>query len=226
MATEPRAGARALTGEGSQGADLTGAVFAADRLTTAHLCDVAPYGVAMSPRIAAVWAGARASGPAFTVRVAPGDNASLHAAIAAAEPGDFLVVDGAGFTERALWGAIMSYAAMRRGIAGLVVDGAIRDVDEITEMRFPAFAASRTPVGPYNKVHGALGGQVTCGDIQVSSRDLIYADDDGVVAIPADSADRITAAALTRAEREAEIVRGLAAGGLLADLLPLLRKER
>jgi 4-hydroxy-4-methyl-2-oxoglutarate aldolase len=217
--TETRDGTPALVGEGS-------ATFAADRLTTAHLCDVAPYGVAMTPKIAAIWPGARASGPAFTVRVAPGDNASLHAAIAAAEPGDVLVVDGAGFAERALWGAIMSYAAMRRGIAALVVDGAIRDVEEITEMRFPVFAASRTPVGPYNKVHGELGGQVTCGGIRVSSRDLIYADDDGVVAIPADSADQITAAALIRAEREAEIVRGLAAGGLLADLLPLLRKER
>lgn len=202
------------------------AIFAADRLTTAHLSDVAPFGVAMSPRIAAIWPGAFASGPAFTVKVAPGDNASLHAAIAAAQPGDVLVTDGAGFTERALWGAIMSYAAMRRGIAALVVDGAIRDVAEITEMGFPVFAAGRTPVGPYNKVHGELGGHVTCGGVGVSNRDLIYADDDGVVVLPADDAAQVTAAARVRAEREAEIVRGLATGAPLAELLPLLRKER
>jgi 4-hydroxy-4-methyl-2-oxoglutarate aldolase len=211
---------------GTQPAVSAEAVFPADQLTTAHLSDVAPFGVAMSPRIAAIWPGARASGPAFTVKVAPGDNASLHAAIAAARPGDVLVTDGAGFTERALWGAIMSYAAMRRGIAALVVDGAVRDVAEITEMRFPVFAASRTPVGPYNKVHGELGGHVTCGGVGVNDRDLVYADDDGVVVIPAASAGMVTAAALVRAEREAEIVRGLDTGVQLADLLPLLRKER
>lgn len=214
------------TSAAGEDGDLTGTVFAADRLTTAHLCDVAPFGVAMSPRIMALWAGARASGPAFTVRVAPGDNASLHAAIAAARPGDVLVTDGAGFAERALWGAIMSYAAMLRGIAALVVDGAVRDVEEIAEMGFPVFASSRTPVGPYNKVHGQLGGHVTCGGIGVNSGDLVYADDDGVVVIPAASAEQMTAAALVRAEREAEIVRGLAAGTQLAELLPLLRKER
>jgi 4-hydroxy-4-methyl-2-oxoglutarate aldolase len=223
MAARPQDGMPAPAGKDG---DLTGTVFAADRLTTAHLCDVAPFGVAMSPRIAALWPGARASGPAFTVRVAPGDNASLHAAIATAQPGDVLVTDGAGFAERALWGAIMSYAAMRRGIAALVVDGAVRDVEEISGMRFPVFAASRTPVGPYNKVHGQLGGHVTCGGVGVNSGDLVYADDDGVVVIPAASAEQITAAALVRAEREAEIVRGLAAGAELADLLPLLRKER
>jgi 4-hydroxy-4-methyl-2-oxoglutarate aldolase len=67
---------------------------------------------------------------------------------------------------------------------------------------------------------------VTCGGVGVNSRDLVYADDDGVVVVPAASAEQITAAALVRAEREAEIVRGLAAGAELADLLPLLRKER
>jgi 4-hydroxy-4-methyl-2-oxoglutarate aldolase len=75
-------------------------------------------------------------------------------------------------------------------------------------------------------VHGRLGGNVTCGGIAVDSGDMIYADDDGVVAIPAASAEQITAAALVRAEREAEIVQGLTAGSQLAELLPLLRKER
>jgi 4-hydroxy-4-methyl-2-oxoglutarate aldolase len=198
-------------------------IFDPDRITTAHLCDVAPFGVVMDAKVRSVWRGARVSGPAFTVKVAPGDNASLHASLGVAKAGDVLVVEGSGFLERALWGAIMTFAAIRRGIAGLVVDGAVRDVEEIERLGFAVFAAGQTPVGPYNKVRGALGAQIVCGGLAVSPGDLVYADDDGVVVVPTADANAIVAAARDRADREEKIVRGLTEGAQLAELLPLLR---
>lgn len=200
-------------------------VASADVITTAHVCDVAPAGITLNPRIRSIWAGARLSGPALPVKVAPGDNASLHAVIGEAQPGDVLVVDGANFTERALWGAIMSHAAMLKGIAGLVVDGAVRDVAEITEMRFPIFASAQTPVGPYNKVPGSIGRDITCGGVVVRAGDLVYADDDGVVVIPAEDAPALIKRAQLRASREEKVVEALDQGMALSEAISFLRPE-
>ena len=196
----------------------------AGKITTSHISDVAPHGFVARPSLRSLWAGARLSGPAFTVKVAPGDNASLMTALETVERDEVLVVDGAGFTERALWGAIMTYAAMRRGVAGLVVDGAVRDVEEIRTLQFPVFAIAHTPVGPYNKVSGALRTKITCGGVIVRPGDLVYADDDGVVFLPKLEVAELLRAAQQRAQREEEVVQGLSEGESLTGLLPLLRK--
>lgn len=196
-----------------------------DRLTTAHLSDVSPYGVVMSPSIRSMWEGATVSGPAFTVRVAPGDNASLQAAIADAPEGSVIVCDGGGYLERSLWGAIMSRAAQIRGIAGLVVDGAVRDRDEIRGIGFPVFAAGCTPIGPYNKVPGSLRQAVVCGGVTVSLDDMVYGDGDGVVVVPKADHAATNDRAEDRMRREAAIVAGLEEGRPLAELLGMLRTE-
>lgn len=196
------------------------------RLSTAHIADVSPHGVVMDGRIASVWAGGIAKGRAFTVRTPPGDNASLHEAIAAVGRGDVLVVDGGGYVERALWGAIMSEAAQLVGVAGLVVDGAVRDIADTRRLRFPIFAAGRTPAGPYNKVKGEIGTPVICGGVTVNPGDWIHADDDGVVVIPAVQTDEIVAMAHVRHELEEEILAGLRAGTPLSSLLGILRKGK
>jgi 4-hydroxy-4-methyl-2-oxoglutarate aldolase len=203
----------------------TASVASADVITTAHICDVGPWGLVLDGRIRSIWPGARVSGVAVPVKVAPGDNASLHQVIEQAEPGSIVVVDGAGFEERALWGAIMSHAAMLRGIAGLVVDGAIRDVAEITEMRFPVFASSSTPVGPYNKVHGSIGREIQSGGVRVCQGDVVYADDDGVVVLPADDAPAILELAQVRASREEQVVAQLDLGKSLSEAVKQLRPE-
>lgn len=192
-------------------------------LSTAHISDVSPYGMVMEPRIASVWVGARATGRAFTVRTAPGDNASLHEAIDRIGEGDVLVVDGDGFMERALWGAIMSEAAQLIGVAGLVVDGAVRDIAEIRGIGFPVFAAGRTPTGPYNKVRGEIGGTIVCGGVTVSPGDWVHADDDGVVVIPAPQTEETLVLAQVRHELEEEILDGLRGGQRLSSLLGILR---
>jgi 4-hydroxy-4-methyl-2-oxoglutarate aldolase len=196
------------------------------QLTTAHLCDVSPAGITMDAGIGAVWSGARTSGPAFTVRTAPGDNASLMVALRRAEPGDVLVVDAGGSLERGLWGAILSTAAAQRGIAGMVIDGAVRDCDEIAELRFPIFARGRNPSTPYSKIHGHVGRPVTCGGLQVHPGDHVYADGDGVVAIPAADHQATVERALHRIGLEDQILDGLAAGRTLDELLPILSATR
>ncbi len=194
-------------------------------ITTAHLSDVSPYGRVMSPRIQSMWSGARILGPAYTVRVAPGDNASLMTAIAQAAPGDVIVADGSQNIDRALWGAIMARAAQLRGIAGLVADAAVRDRDEVREMGFPIFAMAWSPIGPYNKVSGFVDGPITCGDVAVEPGDLICGDGDGVIVIPKSDRDATLERARDRIQREESILQGLEEGRQLPDLLGLLRSE-
>jgi 4-hydroxy-4-methyl-2-oxoglutarate aldolase len=196
------------------------------RVTTAHLCDVSPIGILMDSGIGPIWAGARLSGPAFTVKVAPGDNASLMVAIRAASSGDVLVVDGGGNVERALWGAILSLAARQRGIAGIVLDAAARDRDEITEMGWPVFARGVTPDTPYSKVHGSTGQPITCGGLTVKPGDMVYADGDGIVVISREAHDATLERAMERIEMEEQIFQGLEAGQPLDELVPILARTR
>jgi RraA family protein len=196
------------------------------RVTTAHLCDVSPIGILMDSGIRAIWPGAHLSGPAFTVKVAPGDNASLMVAIRTANSGDVLVVDGGGNVERALWGAILSLAARQRGIAGIVLDAAARDRDEIAEMGWPVFARGVTPDTPYSKVHGSTGQPVACGGLTVKPGDMVYADGDGVVVISREAHDATLERAMERIEMEEQIFQGLEAGQPLDELIPILARTR
>jgi 4-hydroxy-4-methyl-2-oxoglutarate aldolase len=196
------------------------------RVTTAHLCDVSPIGILMDVGIGPIWSGAHLAGPAFTVRTAPGDNASLMVALREAEPGDVLVVDGAGALERALWGAILSLAARQRGIAGIIIDGAARDRDEIAEMAYPVFARGVTPNTPYSKVHGSTGQPVVCGGLTVRPGDMVYGDGDGVVVIPREGHEATLDRANERIDLENEIFQGLEAGRSLEDLVPILARTR
>ena len=199
---------------------------ARSRVTTAHLCDVSPIGILMDSGIRPIWAGARLTGPAFTVKVAPGDNASLMVAIRTAKSGDVLVVDGGGSVERALWGAILSLAARQRGIAGIVLDAAARDRDEITEMGWPVFARGVTPDTPYSKVHGSTGQPITCGGLTVTPGDMVYADGDGIVVISREAHDATLERAMERIEMEEQIFQGLEAGQPLDELVPILARTR
>jgi 4-hydroxy-4-methyl-2-oxoglutarate aldolase len=196
------------------------------RVTTAHLCDVSPFGILMDPGIRAMWPGAHVEGRAFTVRTPPGDNASLIIALREAQPGDVLVVDSGGRVDRALWGAILSVAAANRDIRGLVMDGAVRDLDEIAELRFPVFARGVTPDTPYSKVHGTTQQPITCGGLTVRPGDAVYGDGDGVVVIGQEAHDATVERARHRMSLEDEILRGLADGRQLDELVSILGQTR
>ena len=203
-----------------------GASADAARVTTAHLCDVSPMGILMDRAIGPVWPGAHLQGPAFTVKTPPGDNASLIAALRRAQPGDVLVVDGGGAVDRALWGAILSVAADKLGIRGIVLDAAIRDRDEIAELRYPVFARGISPDTPYSKVHGSTGEPVVCGGLSVRGGDYVYADGDGVVVIRREVHEATLERARHRMDLEDQIFRGLEAGQSLDDLVPILAQTR
>jgi 4-hydroxy-4-methyl-2-oxoglutarate aldolase len=153
--------------------------------------------------ITPLWPGARAAGWARTVQVAAGDNKLLHEALGRIRPGDMLVVDGQGFTDRALLGELMAATALRRGAVGIVVDGALRDRQELQELDFPAWARGTSPAGPYKNGPGRLDVPVQIGGVVVRPGDLVVADDDGVIVVPAEEAAASLAAAREVAADEA-----------------------
>lgn len=148
--------------------------------------------------IHAMWPGAALAGPAFTVEVAGGDNAGIHAAITAIPAGAILVVNGHGVTDRALIGELIAERLRKVGCAGIVIDGAMRDIGDLEELRFPAFARASSPAGPYKNGPFRLGVPVALGGVVVQPGDIIVGDRDGLAVVPAaDAAD-----VLARAEQK------------------------
>lgn len=158
---------------------------------------------------------------AFTVRAMPGDNLTLHWAVTQAQPGEVIVVDAGGLLSVALWGELMSLAAQARGIAGLVIDGAIRDQETLATMDFPVYAKGSTPRGPVKASMGEINTPISCGGVVVKPGDLIVGDADGVAVIPQEKLDAILSAAEAIAAKEEMLKEKIARGERLFDLLNL-----
>ena len=141
-------------------------------------------------------------GTAITVRARPGDNVMIHAAILIAQPGDVIVVDGAGDVSTALLGGLMRTTALSRQIGGFVVDGAIRDVTEWAEGDMPIYAKGYTHRGPSKDGPGELNVPVACAGLAVLPGDLVVGDADGVVVVPADQARALLKKCRALAARE------------------------
>ncbi len=153
------------------------------------LADVAGRRGALSGRIAPLSPSMRFSGPAITVEVRPGDNLMIHAAMAIAKPGDVILVDGRGDLTSALMGEIMSQQCVALGVAGVVIDGAVRDCEAIRELGFPMYAAGLNPNGPTKFVPGRLNHPISIGGVTVNPGDLVVGDADGVTVIERDKAE-------------------------------------
>jgi 4-hydroxy-4-methyl-2-oxoglutarate aldolase len=158
----------------------------------------------MSARISPLQPGMTVCGQARTVTGMVGDNGAAHAAIGLVEPGDILVIDGRGHTETAVWGGIMTRAAIQQGIGGLVLDGAVRDAAEIRELGFPTFAAGICPAGPSKGFGGIIDGPIGCAGCPVRPGDIVIGDDDGVAVIALERQAEILAASLEKIEQEKE----------------------
>jgi len=122
-------------------------------------------------------------GPAFTIKVRPGDNLMLHKALDLAEPGDILVVDAQGDLTNSIMGELMVLWARKKGIAGFIIDGAIRDIGTLKKMDIPIYAAGVTPGGPYKDGPGEINVPITCGGVVVQPGDILVGDEDGIVVI-------------------------------------------
>ena len=182
----------------------------AQAFQAAILADVAGRRGAMHGRIQALRPRMKVAGPALTVEVRPGDNLMIHAAIAMAQPGDVLVIDGKGDQTSALMGTIMMTACRQLGIAGVIVDGAVRDSQEIDEMDFPVFSVGTNPNG--------------CGGVSVQAGDFVLADADGIVVVEKDKLASLIPAAHKKVEDEAKRIAQIKEGKTAASwLVPSLR---
>lgn len=144
-------------------------------------------------------------GTALTVKVRPGDNLMIHKALLMVQPGDVLVIDAGGDVTQALVGGLMRTTCVARQLAGLVIDGAIRDVCEWAEDGMPIFAKAHTHRGPSKDGPGQINVAVSIAGLAVMPGDLIIGDADGVIAVPAAEAAQVLAAALNHLKKEAEI---------------------
>ncbi|MGW3312316.1 RraA family protein [Streptomyces sp. NPDC001073] len=170
---------------------------------TTTLADLLGHAQVLDLGIRSLWSPVpRLAGPAFTVRCPPGDNLMLHAAIHRAAPGSVVVVES-GDVEYALAGGNVCAVAQRRGIAGFVIDGVIRDVGEVREAGFPVFGRGVVPIPGVKKAVLPLNERVRCGGVAVDPGDVVVADEDGVVVVPGARRAEVLAGARERLAKEA-----------------------
>ncbi len=187
---------------------------------TATLYEASGMDIALDPALRPAWPGARLAGPAFTVQGAGGDNLALHRAVATAPPGHVLVADHQG-AQHGHWGEVLAVAAQVRGLLGLVIDGAVRDVDELCRLGFPVFSRGISITRTSKRHPGTLGVPVTIGGIQINTGDLVVADSDGAVAIPASHVDHVLDASDARTATERRHLQAIRAGATTLQLYGL-----
>lgn len=187
-------------------------VAKASAFAASILADVAGRRGTLDGRIAPVSPAMRFAGPALTVEVRAGDNLMIHAAIALARPGDVLIVDGRADRGCALMGSLMVNTCRKIGLAGVVLDAAVRDTDELREMGFPVFAVGSNPNGPTKFVPGRINWPISCGGMAVSPGDLVVGDADGVVVIEREKAPGLLDAAAKKVAEERARLADIAAG--------------
>jgi 4-hydroxy-4-methyl-2-oxoglutarate aldolase len=190
-------------------------VQAARKFQASILADVAGRRGTLGGRIQPLSKAMKVAGPAFTVEVRPGDNLMIHAALALAQPGDVIVVDGKGDLSCALTGALMAAHAHKAGLAGFVIDGAVRDTEECAAGSFPIFAAGANPNGPLKNSGGRINWPVSVAGTTVNPGDLIVGDADGVVVLPRELAAGIVAGAQAKVDSEGERMKAIGRGELV-----------
>jgi 4-hydroxy-4-methyl-2-oxoglutarate aldolase len=195
----------------------------AARLSAATLHEAAGKIGALPSNIKPLFANMRLCGRALPVRCPSGDNLWLHRAIYQASAGDVLVVDTSGGYEFGYWGEVMAVAAQARGIAGLVIDGGVRDSLQLNNMGFAVFAARVSIQGTIKDPSqpGSIGVDVRVGDVLVRKGDMVFGDADGVVILPAEEAERIVSQSLQRERAELTIFEQLKAGRTTIEIYNL-----
>jgi 4-hydroxy-4-methyl-2-oxoglutarate aldolase len=177
----------------------------------------------VDPAIRPMWNGVHVCGPAITVRCPPRDNLMLHHAVALASPGSVLVANAEQYQLAGAWGEVLSVAAQARGIAGLVIDGAVRDIEAITQRRFPVFSRGLAIGACKKEKIGTLNEPIDLGGVTVRSGDIVVGTGDGVVILDSQTIEQVLQAAIARRERESEIFSQLNQGKTTIDLLNLPR---
>ena len=175
--------------------------------------------------ITPIVSGVKAVGKAVTVRTYPGDWAKPVEAIDTANPGDIIVIDAAG-GDKAVWGELATWSCVEKKVGGVVIDGAIRDVDEIRALKFPAFAKKINPTAGDPKGFGEINIEIKCGAVKVRPDDWIIADDNGIVVVPKEMAVEIANRSLDVLEKENRVRGEIKQGSTLSKVLRLKKWEK
>ena len=202
-------GLRVLPREQKVGADV---VERFARLPVANVSDSMSRLTAGGARLRPMHGGGGMAGPALTVKAPPGDNLMLHKAIALAQPGDVIVVDAGGDLTNALMGEMMLMQITKRGVAGVVINGAIRDAAYIRGQALPVFAAGVTHRGPYKNGPGEINVLIAIDGMVIAPGDLVLGDDDGVLGVPLDRVDEVFKAATAKYDAEQRQIANIQAG--------------
>jgi regulator of RNase E activity RraA len=181
-------------------------------LPVANVSDCMSRMTAGGARLRPLHAGGVLAGAAFTVKTRPGDNLMIHKAIDLAEPGDVVVVDGGGDLTNSLMGELMLSYAKRRGIAGFVLNGAVRDLGWIREHDYPVYAAGVTHRGPYKDGPGEINVPIAIDGMVITPGDLVIGDDDGFLCVPFDQVETVYAATVKKHEAEEKQMQAIARG--------------
>lgn len=191
----------------------------ASRQSAATVYEAAGQKGALEAAIRPMSPGLKLVGRALTVQGRPGDNLTLHAAVTLARPGDVLVADVADFTEVGHWGEILTVAALARGVAGLVINGGVRDVEANRRHGFPIYARSVCMKAPLKRIEGTINTPIVVAGVLVYPGDLVLGDEDGVTIVPAADVERVLEASDAREELEVGVISRLRAGELTPDIL-------
>ena len=178
-------------------------------------------GRAADRRLRPGWPGAAVAAPAYPVGCTPGDNLAVHVAVTTAPRGRVLVVDVGRVIDRGYWGEVLTTAAEVAGLAGLVLDGGVRDVAALAAHRFPVFSSTVALTGATKNQRGTVGEPVKVGGVMVASGDWVVGDVDGVTIVPAGSLEAVLAAGRSREEKEAGFFTALKGGSTTVELLGL-----
>jgi 4-hydroxy-4-methyl-2-oxoglutarate aldolase len=176
---------------------------------------------ALGPALKPLDPASRIAGRVVTVDLEPADNWFIHVAMLHTQPGDILVVDAKGYVQAGPWGDVLTLAAQQRGLAGLVIDGAVRDSQEIIASGFPVFTRGICIRKTTKVQRGQVNVPVTVGGVQIHPGDILVGDADGLVRVHPDDADSAVASATQRAEKEENLRAQILAGASTLDLLGL-----
>ncbi|HLN43446.1 MAG TPA: hypothetical protein VK215_13385 [Acidimicrobiales bacterium] len=203
------------------GEDAPTATYVAELLALGAATVGESGGRPMRARVRAAWRGARLAAPAYPVRCTPGDNLAVHVAVAHAPAGSALAVDVGDEDELGYWGEVLTTAAESRGLAGLVIDGGVRDTAALEAHGFPVFSTTIALRGASKARPGAVGLPADVGGVRVSAGDWLVGDGDGVAVVPAAALEDVLRAGRARADKEDAMFVALRQGRTTVELLGL-----